>query len=228
MCGRFVFTPGGKATFTTRFDIENDVEVEERYNIAPGAMVPVVTRQSPNQAVLMRWGLIPFWAKDPRIGYALINARAETVAQKPAFRKPLRIQRCIVPTNGFYEWRKGPDGSEPFFIHRKDGTLMGFAGLYDVWKDAEGHPIRSFTIITTTPNAVVAPIHDRMPAILREDQEDRWLDPKTQDPAMLLPLLSPYEGKTLEAYSVSKAVNKASIDEPSLIRKSQASPKASS
>ena len=219
MCGRFVFTPGGKSAFTTRFDIENDIEVEDRYNIAPGSMVPVVTRHSPNQAVLMRWGLIPHWAKDPRIGYSLINARAETVAVKPAFRKPFRTQRCIVPANGFYEWMKNENGSQPFYIHRKDGKFLGFAGLYDVWKDAEGYPIKSFTIMTTTPNAIVSRIHNRMPAILTDTDEETWLDPAIQDPQQLLPMLRPSDASQLEAYPVGKAVNKANIDEASLIEK---------
>ena len=219
MCGRFVFTPGGAEVFTTRFDIENDIEVEDRYNIAPGSMVPVVTRHSPNHAELMRWGLIPYWAKDPRIGYSLINARAETVSVKPAFRKPFRSQRCIVPTNGFYEWFKSDTGSQPFFIHRKDGKLFGFAGLYDVWKDAEGYPIKSFTIITTTANAVVSQIHHRMPSILTDTDEETWLDQTLQDPQRLFPLLKKSLASPLETYPVSKAVNKADIDEASLIKK---------
>src|SRR3989344_516811 len=132
MCGRFVFTPGGKSAFTTRFDIENDIEVEDRYNIAPGSMVPVVTRHSPNQVVLMRWGLIPHWAKDPKIGYKMINARLETVKEKPSYRSSLKSKRCLVPASGFYEWQKEKGGKVPHYIHMKEEPLFAFAGLYDV------------------------------------------------------------------------------------------------
>lgn len=217
MCGRFVFTPGLSGNFRKRFSVENQLSLEDRYNIAPGQLVPVVTRKSPNRAENMKWGLIPFWAKDPRIGYRLINARSETVAAKPSFRKAFRIQRCLVPANGFYEWKQ-TDGKTPYYIHLKDNGLFAFAGIFDVWKDAEGYEVKTFTILTTSPNSLVASIHSRMPAMLKEPDEEVWLDPSVQEPNRLLVLLSPYDPSDLDAYPVSKAVNSARIDNETLIK----------
>jgi len=208
MCGRFVFTPGGKERFQKRFGVTNEVTLEDNYNFAPGQILPVVVRQSPNQAIPMRWGLVPFWAKDPRIGYQLINARAESLAYKPSFRKAFRTQRCLVPANGFYEWKR-TNGKQPFYIHRQDNQMVSFAGMYDIWKDAEGKQLRTFTIITTRPNAIMAPIHNRMPVILKTEDEDNWLDKAEQNPNQLLLLLEPISEVGLEAYPVSKTVNSA-------------------
>lgn len=222
MCGRFIFTPGLSGNFRERFEVENEIPLEDRYNVAPGQLVPVDVRKSPDLAENMKWGLIPFWAKDPRIAYKLINARAESAATKPSFRKAFRTQRCLVPANGFYEWKTG-NGKTPYFIHRKDAALFAFAGLYDIWKDAEGYEVKTFTILTVQPNSLVSAIHNRMPAILKEEDEEIWLDPQIQDPATLLPLLAPFNPAEMEAYPVSTAVNSARNEGKELIKRMMSS-----
>ena len=192
MCGRFVLEPDER--FYERFDIANRSEaLTPRYNIAPGQDVPVVVRTSPNHVMLMHWGLIPRWAKDERIGYKTINARAETVTERPAYRGLIRSKRCIVPASGFYEWqdtgKKG--GKQPYYIHAENNDYLPFAGLYDIWKNPEGQEVYSFTIITTPPTVLMRSIHTRMPAILEPNAEALWLDPETTDPNALLPLLHP-------------------------------------
>jgi len=216
MCGRYGFVPG--KNFDERFQVEHQQEtLLPSYNVAPGATMPVVVRNSPNRVELMKWGLIPFWAKDPKNSYKTINARAETVATSPAFRESFKRRRCLVPASGFYEWQQTERGKLPYFIHLKDIELFAFAGLYDVWQDAEGNELRTYTIITTTPNDLVQPIHNRMPVILHPDDEAMWIDPKMNDTAALRALLQPFPNALMEAYPVSRAVNTAAIDTPALI-----------
>jgi len=216
MCGRYGFVPG--KNFDERFQVEHQQEtLLPSYNVAPGATMPVVLRNSPNRVELMRWGLIPFWAKDPKNSYKTINARAETVATSPVFREALKRRRCLVPASGFYEWQQTERGKLPYFIHLKDIELFAFAGLYDVWQDAEGNELRTYTIITTIPNDLVQPIHNRMPVILHPDDEAMWIDPKMNDTAALRALLQPFPNALMEAYPVSRAVNTAAIDTPALI-----------
>src|SRR5512138_124256 len=148
-----------------------------RFNIAPTQDVPIIIRRSPNQLVMMRWGLIPFWAKDEKIGSKLINARAESVAERPAFRTSMKDKRCLVPTTGFYEWKDTAKGKQPYLAKRKDETLFAMAGLYDRWKDHSGNEVLSFTIITTAANDLMAEIHDRMPVVLSRGDEELWLTP---------------------------------------------------
>lgn len=217
MCGRYGFVPG--EDFYNRFKVKNRLEsLSAHYNITPGMNVPVVVRQSPNEVKMMRWGLVPFWAKDPKIGYKMINARAEGIESKPSFRKPLREQRCLVLTSGFYEWKKMDKDKVPFYIRLKDKKSFAFAGLFDIWKDAEGHPLYSFTIITTIPNKLVMDIHDRMPVILPENSEEVWLDKKVSDLNIILKLLKPYDEGEMEAYPVSKLVNNSQNDGESVIQ----------
>jgi putative SOS response-associated peptidase YedK len=216
MCGRYGFVPG--KNFDERFQVEHHQEtLLPSYNVAPGATMPVVLRNSPNRVELMKWGLIPFWAKDPKNSYKTINARAETVATSPVFREALKRRRCLVPASGFYEWQQTERGKLPYFIRLKDIELFAFAGLYDVWQDAEGNELRTYTIITTTPNDLVQPIHNRMPVILHPDDEAMWIDPKMNDTAALRALLQPFPTALMEAYPVSRAVNTAAIDTPALI-----------
>lgn len=207
MCGRYVFYETLEAMKRFHADPPG-TRVVPRYNAAPSQDLPIVLRNSPNHIECMRWGLIPSWAKDPKIGYKLINARAETVAEKPSFRHAFKSQRCLVPANGFYEWELGDDGKTklPFYIRRKDQQLFGMAGLWEEWKDAQDKVIRSFTIITTTPNAVMRPIHDRMPVILRQADEAAWLDPDNHNVQQLQSFLNP-STEQLEAIHVSKIVN---------------------
>lgn len=216
MCGRYVFNPGDK--FFDRYDIANkDFELEPNYNTAPGEYMPVVFRESPNHVEKMKWGLIPFWAQDIRIGYKMINARSEDIDKKPSFRVPLKKHRCLIPATGFYEWKHAGKESIPFYIYLKDRPMFSFAGLFDIWKDAEGKEIRSYTIITTTPNKFMEDIHNRMPVILHEKDESTWIDKSIEDSNKLLKLLKPYPAKTMDAYTVSKRLNKATDNSPDLL-----------
>ncbi|KPV53102.1 hypothetical protein SE17_11560 [Kouleothrix aurantiaca] len=206
MCGRYTFEPIDDVL--ERFDIDGaELDLEPNYNVAPTQTMPVVVRNSPNHLEFMRWGLIPSWAKDWKIGYKMINARAETVAEKPAYRKAFASQRCLVPASGFYEWRKTDDGKIPHYIHLKSGELFAFAGLYDVWHDEQGREVHTYTIITTEPNALMYEIHDRMPVILKRQDEEIWVDPAVKDRERLEALLVPYSSDEMEAYPVSPRVN---------------------
>lgn len=220
MCGRFTLyhSPDEVAE---RFAVNERVETEARYNIAPTENVAVVTQNGTRHLANYHWGLIPSWAKDPAIGNKMINARAETLAEKPSFRTALTRRRCLIPADGFYEWQAAPEGAKggktPTFLHRTDGGLFAFAGLWDEWHALDGSPLRSCTIITTTPNSVAAPIHDRMPVILRPGDEALWLDHAVTDTRDLLSLLVPYPAADMEAYPVSRRVNVPMIDDPELL-----------
>jgi putative SOS response-associated peptidase YedK len=206
MCGRYSFVPGEQ--LFERFAAENQqLPLHPQPNVAPGSTMPVVVRNSPNRVALMQWGLVPFFAKEPRTSYKTINARAETVSTAPTFRRPFRTRRCLVPASGFYEWKQTEHGKVPHYIRLKNHDLFAFAGLYDIWQDGAGNELTTYTIITTTPNSLMAPIHHRMPVLLRREDEDVWLDKAVQDVESLLALLRPYPADEMEAYPVSKAVN---------------------
>jgi putative SOS response-associated peptidase YedK len=205
MCGRYSLVP--TESIAARFDMEQaQLTLAPRYNVAPSQSMPVVVRNSPNRLVEMQWGLIPSWSKEPRAQFSTINARAETITKSPVFRGPFKSRRCLVPASGFYEWQRTEQGKQPFCIQLKNGELFAFAGLYDVWQAADGNELYSYTVITTAPNDLVAPIHNRMPVILRQEDEDAWLD-KASDPAQLLALLKAYPADAMQAYPVSRAVN---------------------
>jgi len=186
-----------------------------RYNIAPTQDVAVVSNDGLEQVQLFRWGLVPFWAKDPSIGNRMINARAETVAEKPAYRAAYRRRRCLVLADGFYEWRKEPGSrtKTPMYIHFASGEPFAFAGLWEVWRP-DDTPLFTYTIITTEPNALLEPIHNRMPVILPREAYDRWLDPAEQRSGSFSDLLVPYPAEELAAYPVSTYVNSAGNDSP--------------
>src|SRR3989338_1574904 len=187
MCGSYSIVPGDK--FYQRFNISQALDsLKSNYNVKPGYMMPVITGK---MLSLMKWGLIPSWAKDPSIGYKMINARAESVMEKPSFRKPFAKQRCLIPASGFYEWQKAGIEKLPFFIRLKSVDLFSFAGLYDIWKDARGKEISSYTIITTGPNELIAPIHNRMPVILEKESEEKWLE-ESADMSKLIGMLKPF------------------------------------
>lgn len=216
MCGRYTLTATGE--LQARFDIAGEAPgVAARYNVAPTQTLPVVTRNSPNQLAVMRWGLIPSWAKDASVGNRMINARAETVAEKPSFRNALRARRCLVPASGFYEWKRDGTRKVPHYIHLTDEPLFAFAGLWEQWRSPEGETIRSYTIITTEPNALMASIHNRMPVILPREVEDDWLNGEITDAGYLTSLLRPYPADAMDAYPVSPAVNSPARDTPDLI-----------
>jgi putative SOS response-associated peptidase YedK len=163
---------------------------------------------------LLRWGLIPSWADDPRIGNRLINARAETVATKPAFRRAFKERRCLLLVDGFFEWQRQARRKQPFYIRLCDGRPFAFAGLWEQWEGSEGTTVQSCTILTTTSNDLVGGIHHRMPVILSPTHYDRWLDPGLQEPAVLQPLLRPYPADEMTAYPVSPRVNSPANDSP--------------
>lgn len=235
MCGRFTST-SSVADLAREFEVD-EVRVgpqQARYNVAPSEPVLAVATRRPRgdeerplrQLGTFRWGLVPPWATDPAAGARMINARAESVDRRPAFRQALARRRCIIPADAFYEWqpRPGPGGLRgpklPWAVVRRDGRCMAFAGLWEVWRDpASGNaaPLRTCAIITTEANAVVAPIHNRMPVVLPEEAWSIWLDPAIEDPALLTGLLVPAPADWFEAYPVSSQVNSVSNDGPELL-----------
>jgi putative SOS response-associated peptidase YedK len=189
-----------------------------RYNIAPTQTVLGIRfdeNATPREPVLLKWGLIPSWAKDTKIGNSLINARADTVATKPSFRSAFRRRRCLLPASGFYEWQKRDDGKQPYQIGLKSGQPFAMAGLWEHWEGPDG-PVESSSIITTDANELMEPLHNRMPVILRPDDYDAWLDPAS-DPKTLQELLQPYPDDDLTAFPVSRAVNNPRNDRPECV-----------
>ena len=194
-------------------------DLKPRYNAAPSEDLPVIVSDGSNHVELMRWGLVPFWAKDEKIGYKMINARAETLQEKPSFRKALSKQRCIVPAGGFFEWKKLDQDKIPYYIFLKNKKLFGFAGLYDIWHDNKGRELKSYTIITTEPNSLVGTIHNRMPAILEKQDEETWLNPGETETSHLAKLLRPYPSEEMESYPVSRKVNSPANDTKEVIER---------
>lgn len=188
-----------------------------RYNIAPSQDVPVVRLKrdrSGRELAMVRWGLVPSWADDPKIGYRLINARAESVAKKPAFRDAFKKRRCLVPANGFYEWEKRDGGKQPWLIRAKGGALLAFAGLWEIWRPPDGEPLQSCTIVTCAPNALAGRFHNRMPVILDAADHERWLSGEPEEASTLL---GPCPDDRLEAWPVSPQVNSPKHDDANLI-----------
>lgn len=208
MCGRFALF-SHLSQIREAFNIQEvRSEFEPSYNIAPTQDIAVVVqREAGNSLEKMRWGLVPFWAKDPSIGSKMINARAETLSQKPSFKRPLKSQRCLVVADGFFEWTKINGSKVPMFIRPKSQRPFGFAGLYDLWQSPQGETITSCTIVTTQANDFLEPIHSRMPLILPKPEQGIWLDPTTPDIDEWLAALAPYPSDELEAYEVSRRVN---------------------
>ena len=226
MCGRFTLiavgeverrflpTGSGMEIIRERF-AESGME---RYNIAPTQDILTITNDGEaNTAQFMRWGLVPSWAKDISIGSRMINARAETLAERPSFRVAFRRRRCLVIADSFYEWKRDGRKRTPMRISLESGELFAFAGLWESWNSPDGRPILSCAIITTAANEFVAPIHDRMPVILSQDAETMWLDPGVQDTDALSELLTPYPPDLMSAYEVSSVVNSAANETPECI-----------
>lgn len=223
MCGRYTLSADAGSLWQ-ELDLEGtpaDLEgMPPRYNIAPTQQVPVVVDRAPRKLVALRWGLVPFWAKDPSIGSRMINARAESVADKPAFKRLFASRRCLVAADGFYEWRRDGEGKKPkktpVHIRLASGRPFTFAGLWDAWKQPDGTPLRTFTIITTRASASIAHIHDRMPVIVSPDDRRRWLD-READPEDLHGLLGPHPPEELVHWEVSTVVNAPANDVPECI-----------
>jgi len=226
MCGRYSQTQSAEI-IAKAFQVDNVPTLEPRYNIAPTQWVSSVLQTSAStnrQFKMLYWGLIPSWAKDSKIGAKLINARAETVAEKPAFRSAFRQRRCLVLADGFYEWQQqeAKKQKQPFYFRLSDEHPFAFAGLWERWEDATGEEIESCTLLTTEPNELMRPIHNRMPVILDPKDYDLWLDPEVKKSELLQPLLRSYPTEEMTAYPVSKAVNKPSNDSTECIERVEA------
>ena len=195
-----------------------------RYNIAPTQSVPVI-RQHPKKPVrelaLMKWGLIPSWVQNHSVGASMINARSETASTKPAFRDPLKLRRCLIPADAFYEWKRTANGKQPYCFEVNDGELFAFAGLWDGWKDVSGQWVKSCAILTTTPNAVTSVVHDRMPVILRKDDYDVWLDPGMENVAAISELLKPCDARLMRSYPISTRINHVANDDEECCRRGE-------
>lgn len=219
MCGRYTLT-STDLSLVELLGLTRAPELRPRYNIAPTQQVAVLRAPAGGEAreiEMLRWGLIPSWAKDPAMGNRMINARSETADEKPAFRSGLRQRRCLIPADGFYEWRKAGGRKQPFYIRLGDQGPFAMAGLWDRWQGPEGTVIESCTILTTVPNELVRPIHDRMPVVLPPECFREWLDPIVTNAARLKPLLGPYPASQMVAYPVSTQVNSPANDGPACI-----------
>ena len=204
MCGRYTSEGLDVAKVAERFDAQKTLEeFAANPNIKPTQLAPtVVEKDGEREIQLMQWGLIPFWAKDPKIGNKMFNARSETVGEKPAFKNLFKRKRCLVPATGFYEWKAEGRGKVPYLFTVGDHEVFGFAGLYDSWRAPSGEVLYTYTIITTQPNELVAQAHDRMPVILPRDHEQEWLDPSVEDPFFLQSLLEPYPADLMQMSKV--------------------------
>jgi len=218
MCGRYRLSRQ-KQILEEYFESEcGEENWSPRYNIAPTQPVPVI-RQSPKEPIrqlsLMRWGLIPSWAKDTSGAAMMINARSETASIKPAYREPLKFRRCLIPADGFYEWQRTGKSKQPYCFEVNDGQLFAFAGIWDAWKDPSGSWIRTCSILTTTANAMTSRVHNRMPVILAPDSYDRWLDPRRADASELL---KPWDPRLMRCYPVGTRINQVANDDEECAR----------
>lgn len=225
MCGRFTLKNSSEAIAEV-FHLAEAPTLEPRYNIAPTQLVPTVlckpqpsaqsSTDSERQFQMLRWGLIPSWTKDPAIGARMINARAETVSEKPSFRNAFRHRRCLIVADGFYEWQRQERKKQPFYFRLQNGQAFAFAGLWERWQSPHGETVESCTIITTEANELMHPIHDRMPVILDVKDYDSWLDPAVK-PEALQQLLQPYRSEAMTTYPVSTQVNNPANNSPEFI-----------
>ena len=220
MCGRYTLFRLEQLLHRFPWIDRPPADAIARYNIAPTQPVLVIPNERSDRFDYFNWGLIPPWAKEPSIGNRMINARVETIAEKPAYAKPFRRRRCLVPADGFYEWRRDPDGKSktPMHIRLKSGEPFAFAGLWESWHSADGSEILSTTLITGPPNELVSKIHDRMVVILKPEHYRQWLDPNERDPEDLLPMLKPYPADEMTATAVAKLVNSPKNESPDCIK----------
>jgi putative SOS response-associated peptidase YedK len=218
MCGRYSFAVED-ALILERFGVRVRTAIYiSRYNCSPSQKLAIIANDAPDTLQFFRWGLVPSWAKEPSIGNKLINARAETLLEKPSFKKSFLNRRCLVPATGFFEWKKDA-AKTPMHIRLKDKEAFCFAGLWDKWVSLDGETVHSFSIITTSPNPLVEQIHNRMPVILHRDDEQRWIEPKSD--LSLVELLKPYPAERMEAWPVSRLVNSPKNDLPALLDRYQ-------
>ena len=222
MCGRYRLSRRKQIVEEYFHSASDEQEWEPRYNIAPTQSVPVI-RQNRTQPLrdlsFMRWGLIPCWSKDSSGAASMINARSETASIKPAFADALKERRCLIPADGFYEWKRTGSSKQPFCFEVNDGELFAFAGLWDRWRDASGNWITTCSILTTTPNTVTSAVHDRMPVILKSDSYDLWLDPGMRNVGVVGELLRPFDAQSMRIYPVSHRINHVANDDEECSRR---------
>nr|WP_308113417.1 SOS response-associated peptidase [Alicyclobacillus tolerans] len=220
MCGRYTLAYEDWSFMLEYFGLAADsFFLPPRYNIAPGQMVPAVISDGKRRRIgLLKWGLIPHWAKDPKIANQTINARSETLLQRPAYQSLIQRKRCLLPADGFYEWKKNQHGKQPMRIVLTDRPVFAFAGLYDSWLSPSGEKVSTCTVITTGANELMAPIHHRMPVILNKESEAVWLDPDVRNTDQLLSLLQPYPHQAMRAYRVPAFVGSVKNDGPECIQ----------
>lgn len=219
MCGRYVIAYDPQ-TLVSGFELNRVPPFPRRWNVAPQSEVPVVycTREGERVGELMRWGLVPSWADGPAIGHKLNNARAESVFERPSFRQAVRRRRCLLPASGFYEWQATPTGKQPWYVSARDGSLLAMAGLFEAWRPAPDAPwLLSCCVITTDANALMAPIHDRMPVLIPPGQWAQWLARDVQDRAAIAPLLATPPAEGLQAWAVSRAVSRGTAEGEALV-----------
>ena len=217
MCGRFI-QKSERRIITEEFYIGEFLdEVITSYNVAPGQKAGVIINKGKNTYLLYKWGLVPSWAKDPEIGTRMINARAETLASKPSFKSAFRGRRCLIPADGFYEWKKEGNFKVPYYVFHKSKKPFSLAGLWEIWKNPDDTPLTTFTIITTEANPLLKNLHDRMPVILPPENRDTWLNPESTDIAGLSELLRPFDDQLLDFYEVSRFVNAPQNNTPQCI-----------
>lgn len=221
MCGRFTLTVDPADLQEQFAGVTFPAKYAARFNVAPSQPVLAIPNDGSHAADFLIWGLIPSWAKDPSIGSRMINARGETLAEKPAFRGSYKYKRCLIPADGFYEWKSQPGTKTkiPHFVHLKNGKAFAFAGLWDEWHAADGSPLRTCTIVTTTPNSLMAAIHDRMPVILPPQAYADWLDPQPRTADTLKHLITAFPAEQMEAYPVSALVNSPANDRPEVLQR---------
>jgi putative SOS response-associated peptidase YedK len=219
MCGRYVVAYDPE-TLVSGFSVVRVVPFPRRWNVAPQSMVPVVheTKEGERVATLMRWGLLPHWAKDPALGNKLNNARAEGVFDKPSFRQAVRRRRCLLPASGFYEWQATPSGKQPWYVSPRGELPFAMAGLFEAWRPGEADEwLLTCCVVTTAPNALMMPIHDRMPVMIRPEDWSRWLARDVQEREAIEPLLQPCDPAGMQAWPVSRAVNRGSAEGEALV-----------
>ena len=219
MCGRFTLTVDPADLRDAFADYKFPAHFAPRFNIAPSQPILAIPNDNKQTADFFLWGLIPSWAKDPSMGQRLINARGETLAEKPSFRGSFKYKRCLILADGFFEWKSQPGSKTriPHFIYMKDRQPFAFAGLRDEWHSPDGGLLRTTAIITVAPNELMAPIHDRMPAILQPSDQAAWLDPAPCKPDQLQPLLKSFPANRMEAHPVGTLVNSPANDRPELV-----------
>lgn len=220
MCGRFALW-ADREEIETVFGLRMPAEPETGYNIAPSREVTAVraSRDGDREAAFLRWGLVPSWAREPDSGYRMINARADTVFQKPAYRAAIRRRRCLIPANAFFEWKRTEKGKQPYLIRLREEEVFGLAGLWERWHNRQtGEVIESCAILTTRPNRAMQELHDRMPVILPPRSYSLWLDPLVGEPDRIAPLLEPYPEEAIQMHAISREVNNPANDNPSVVK----------